>query len=253
MVTDFLSPIAIADNTVVGGVNYLLSKLSVDQDMIDEAVSKKNLMLEASGKDKMNEDEKEKFIEKYKQDHEYQLFNDEKKSYGTIGIGYDTYKELIDNMNTAYTGKYIQDYMGNKSERFLLPKDQDNIKNAVLFEAMFALGILPRDVKTVTNNIIKLSKKNSLTENQFEKYKAVEKESGKPVTDWKLELTKSKSELETTLDEIKWVEKHGGLTQQQGKEYIKLSAVVDEVSYKELQKIQSGVTADQIINSYSKK
>ena len=253
MVTDFLSPIAIADNTVVGGVNYLLSKLSVDQDMIDEAVSKKNLMLEASGKDKMNEDEKEKFIEKYKQDHEYQLFNDEKKSYGTIGIGYDTYKELIDNMNTAYTGKYIQDYMGNKSERFLLPKDQDNIKNAVLFEAMFALGILPRDVKTVTNNIIKLSKKNSLTENQYEKYKAVEKESGKPVTDWKLELTKSKSELETTLDEIKWVEKHGGLTQQQGKEYIKLSAVVDEVSYKELQKIQSGVTADQIINSYSKK
>ena len=118
---------------------------------------------------------------------------------------------------------------------------------------MFALGILPRDVNTVTNNIIKLSKKNSLTENQFEKYKAVEKESGKPVTDWKLELTKSKSELETTLDEIKWVEKHGGLTQQQGKEYIKLSAVVDEVSYKELQKIQSGVTADQIINSYSKK
>jgi uncharacterized protein (DUF2249 family) len=253
MVTDFLSPIAIADNTVVGGVNYLLSKLSVDQDMIDEAVSKKNLMLEASDKDKMNDKEKQDFIEKYKQDHEYQLFNDEQKSYGTIGIGYDTYKELINNMNTAYTGKYTQDYMGNKSERFLLPKDQDNIKNAVIFEALFALGIVPRDVNTITNNIIKLSKKNSLTENQYEKYKAVEKESGKPVTDWKLELTKSKSELETTLDEIKWVEKHGGLTQEQGKEYIKLSAVVDEVSYKELQKIQSGVTADQIINAYSKK
>jgi len=253
MVTDFLSPIAIADHAVVGGANYLLSQLSVDQDMIDEAVSKKNLMLKASGKEKMNDKEKQNFIEKYKEDHEYQLFNDEKKSYGTIGIGIDTYKELIDNMNTAYTGQYTDDYMGKKSERFLLPKDQDNIKNAVIFEALFALGIVPRDVNTVTNNIIKLSKKNSLTENQYEKYKAVGKETGSKVTGWKMDLTKSKSKLETTVSEIEWIEKNGGLTEKQGKEYVKLSAVFDEVLYRDLQKIQSGKTADQIINSYSKK
>ena len=210
-------------------------------------------MLEASGKDKMNEDEKEKFIEKYKEDHEYQLYNDEFKTLGTVGVAFDIYNEIIENSITANTGKYTQDYMGNKSERYLLPKDQEMIKKANILQWIYGLGILPRDANTLAKNVIKLSKKNSLTENQYEKYKAVEKESGKPVTDWKLELTKSKSELETTLDEIKWVEKHGGLTQQQGKEYIKLSAVVDEVSYKELQKIQSGVTADQIINSYSKK
>jgi len=253
MVTDFLSPIPIADNTVVGGANLLLSQLSVDQDMIDEAVSKKNLMLKASGKEKMNDEEKQKFIKKFKKDQEYQLFNDEKKSYGTIGIGYDTYKELIDNMNTAYTGQYTQDYMGNESERFLLPKDQDNIKNAVIFEALFALGIVPRDVNTVTKNIIKLSKKNSLTENQYEKYKAVGKETGSKVTGWKMDLTKSKSKLETTVSEIEWIEKHGGLTEEQGKEYVKLSSAFDEVSYRDLQRIQSGKTADQIINSYSKK
>ena len=253
MATDFLSPIAIADNTVVGGVNYLLSQLSVDQDMIDEAVSKKNLMLEVSGKEKMNDKEKQSFIEKYKQDREYQLFNDEKKSYGTIGIGYDTYKELIDNMNTAYTGKYTQDYMGNESERYLLPKDQDNIKNAVIFETLFALGIVPRDVNTVTKNIIKLSKKNSITETQYEKYKAVGKETGTKVTGWKMDLSKSKSKLETTVSEIEWIEKHGGLNEKQGKEYVKLSAAFDEVSYRDLQRIQSGKTADQIINSYSKK
>lgn len=253
MVTDFLSPIAIADHAVVGGANYLLSQLSVDQDMIDEAVSKKNLMLEVLGKDKMDEDQKEKFIKKFKKDHEYQLFNDEKKSYGTIGIGADTYKELIDNMNTAYTGKYTQDYMGNESERFLLPKDQDNIKNAVIFETLFALGILPRDVNTISKNIIKLSKKNSITETQYEKYKAVGKETGAKVTGWKMDLTKSKSKLETTVSEIEWIEKHGGLNEKQGKEYVKLSKAVDEVSYRELQKIQSGKTADQIINAYSKK
>jgi len=253
MVTDFLSPIPIADHAVVGGANYLLSQLSVDQDMIDEAVSKKNLMLEVSGKEKMNDKEKQNFIEKYKQDREYQLFNDEKKSYGTIGIGYDTYKELMGNINTAYTGKYTQDYMGNKSERYLLPKDKDNIKNAVIFEALFALGIVPRDVNTVTNNIIKLSKKNSLTEKQYEKYEAVGKETGTKVTGWKMDLTKSKSKLETTVSEIEWIEEHGGLTEKQGKEYVKLSKAVDEVSYRELQKIQSGKTADQIINAYSKK
>jgi hypothetical protein len=253
MVTDFLSPIPIADNTVVGGANYLLSQLSVDQDMIDEAVSKKNLMLEVSGKEKMNDKEKQNFIEKYKQDREYQLFNDEKKSYGTIGIGYDTYKELMGNINTAYTGKYTQDYMGNESERFLLPKDQDNIKNAVIFETLFALGIVPRDVNTISKNIIKLSKKNSLTEKQYEKYEAVGKETGTKVTGWKMDLTKSKSKLETTVSEIEWIEEHGGLTEKQGKEYVKLSKAVDEVSYRELQKIQSGKTADQIINAYSKK
>jgi hypothetical protein len=250
IVTDFLSPIPIADNTVVGGANLLLSQLSVDQDMIDEAVSKKNLMLKASGKEKMNDEEKQNFIEKYKEDHEYQLFNDEKKSYGTIGIGYDTYNELIDNMNTAYTGQYTDDYMGKKSERFLLPKDQDNIKNAVIFEALFALGIVPRDVNTVTNNIIKLSKNNSLTENQFEKYKAVGKETGGKVTGWKMDLVKSKSKTESTLEELEWIKGYGGLTEKQGQEYIKLSKLVDEVSYMQLMDLQSGMTADKIIKSY---
>ena len=250
MVTDFLSPIAIADHAVVGGANYLLSQLSVDQDMIDEAVSKKNLMLEVLGKDKMDEDQKEKFIKKFKKDHEYQLFNDEKKSYGTIGIGGDTYKELIDNMNTAYTGKYTQDYMGNESERFLLPKDQDNIKNAVIFETLFALGILPRDVNTISKNIIKLSKKNSLTETQYEKYKAVGKETGGKVTGWKMDLVKSKSKTESTLEELEWIKEYGGLTEKQGQEYIKLSKLVDEVSYMQLMDLQSGMTADKIIKSY---
>ena len=251
MVTDFLSPIAIADHAVVGGANYLLSQLSVDQDMIDEAVSKKNIMLKASGKEKMNDKEKQNFIEKYKEDHEYQLFNDEKKSYGTIGIGGDTYKELIDNMNTAYTGKYTQDYMGNESERFLLPKDQDNIKNAVIFETLFALGILPRDVNTVTNNIIKLSKKNSLTENQFEKYKAVGKETGGKVTGWKMDLVESKSKTESTLEELDWIKGYGGLTEKQGQEYVKLKKlIVGHVSYTQLMDLQSGMTADKIIKSY---
>jgi hypothetical protein len=251
MVTDFLSPIPIADNTVVGGANLLLSQLSVDQDMIDEAVSKKNLMLKASGKEKMNDKEKQNFIEKYKEDHEYQLFNDEKKSYGTIGIGYDTYKELMGNMNTAYTGQYTDDYMGKKSERFLLPKDQENIKNAVIFEALFALGIVPRDVNTVTNNIIKLSKKNSLTENQFEKYKAVGKETGGKVTGWKMDLVESKSKTESTLEELDWIKGYGGLTEKQGQEYVKLKKlIVGHVSYTQLMDLQSGMTADKIIKSY---
>ena len=159
----------------------------------------------------------------------------------------------MDNAKTAYTGQYTQDYMGNESERFLLPKDQDNIKNAVIFETLFALGILPRDVNTVTKNIIKLSKKNSLTETQYEKYKAVGKETGAKMTGWKMDLTRSKSKLETTVSEIEWIEKHGGLNEKQGKEYVKLSAAFDEVSYRDLQRIQSGKTADQIINSYSKK
>jgi hypothetical protein len=253
MVTDFLSPIPIADNTVVGGANYLLSQLSVDQDMIDEAVSKKNLMLEVSGKEKMNDKEKQNFIEKYKQDREYQLFNDEKKSYGTIGIGYDTYKELMGNINTAYTGKYTQDYMGNESERFLLPKDQDNIKNAVIFETLFALGILPRDVNTISKNIIKLSKKNSLTETQYEKYKAVGKETGGKVTGWKMDLVKSKSKTESTLEELEWIKEYGGLTEKQGQEYVKLSKVIGKISYMKLIDLQSGKTADQIIKYYSKK
>jgi predicted transposase YbfD/YdcC len=252
MITDFLSPAPILDNLVVGGANALLRQ-SEDKEMIDDAVSKKNLMLEVLGKDKMDEDQKEKFIKKFKKDHEYQLFNDEKKSLGTIGIGIDLYTEIMDNAKTAYTGQYTQDYMGNESERFLLPKDQDNIKNAVIFETLFALGIVPRDVNTVTKNIIKLSKKNSLTETQYEKYKAVGKETGAKVTGWKMDLTKSKSKLETTVSEIEWIEKHGGLNEKQGKEYVKLSAAFDEVSYRDLQRIQSGKTADQIINSYSKK
>jgi hypothetical protein len=249
LITDFLSPAPVADHLVVGVANALLSQLE-DKEMIDDAVDKKNLMLEVLGKEKMDDNKKEKFIKKFKKDHEYQLFNDEKKSYGTIGIGADLYYEVMDNAKTAYTGKYTQDYMGNESERFLLPKDQENIQNAVIFETLFALGILPRDVNTISKNIIKLSKKNSLTENQFEKYKAIEKETGGKVTGWKMDLVNSTSKIETTLEELKWIKEYGGLTEKQGKEYIKLSKLVDEVSYTELMDLQSGKTADQIIKSY---
>jgi hypothetical protein len=249
MITDFFSPAPILDHLVVGGANALLSQLE-DKEMINDAVDKKNMMLEVLGKDKMDEDQKEKFIKKFKKDHEYQLFNDEKKSYGTIGIGTDLYYEVIDNAKTAYTGKYTQDYMGNESERYLLPKDRENIQNAVIFETLFALGILPRDVNTVTKNIIKLSKKNSLTETQYEKYKAIGKETGGKVTGWKMDLAKSKSKTESTLEELEWIKEYGGLTEKQGQEYVKLSKLVDEVSYMQLMDLQSGKTADKIIKSY---
>ena len=253
LITDFLSPVPPADQFVVGAANYLLRQLPLDKEMLDDAIDKKNLMLEVLGKDKMDEDQKEKFIKKYKEDHEYQLRNDEFKTWGTIGIGYDVYSEIIDNSITASTGQYTQDYMGNKSQRFLLPKDQENIGKANIVEWLYGVGLLPRDLSTLAKNVIKLSKKNSLTENQYEKYKAVGKETGAKVTGWKMDLTKSKSKLETTVSEIEWIEKHGGLNEKQGKEYVKLSKAVDEVSYRELQKIQSGKTADQIINAYSKK
>ena len=250
LITDFLSPAPVLDNLVVGGANALLRQ-SEDKEMIDDAVDKKNLMLNISGKEKMDDDEKEKFIKKFKKDHEYQLFNDEQKSWGTIGIGIDLYTEIMDNAKTAYTGKYTQDYMGNESERFLLPKDQDNIKNAVIFETLFALGILPRDVNTISKNIIKLSKKNSLTENQFEKYKAVGKETGGKVTGWKMDLVESKSKTESTLEELEWIKGYGGLTEKQGQEYVKLKKlIVGHVSYTQLMDLKSGMTADKIIKSY---
>lgn len=253
LITDFLSPVPPADQFVVGAANYLLRQLPLDKEMLDDAIDKKNLMLEVLGKDKMDEDQKEKFIKKYKEDHEYQLRNDEFKTWGTIGIGYDVYSEIIDNSITASTGQYTQDYMGNKSQRFLLQKDQENIGKANIVEWLYGVGLLPRDLSTLAKNVIKLSKKNSLTEKQYEKYEAVGKETGGKVTGWKMDLSKSKSKLETTVSEIEWIEKHGGLNEKQGKEYVKLSAAFDEVSYRDLQRIQSGKTADQIINSYSKK
>jgi hypothetical protein len=250
MVTDFLSPVPPADQFVVGTANYLLRQLPLDKEMLNDAIDKKNLMLKISGKEKMNDEEKQNFIEKYKEDHEYQLFNDEFKTWGTIGIGYDVYSEIIDNSITANTGQYTQDYMGNKSERFLLPKDQENIGKANIVEWLYGVGVLPRDFSTLAKNVIKLSKKNSLTETQYEKYKAVGKETGGKVTGWKMDLVKSKSKTESTLEELEWIKGYGGLTEKQGQEYIKLSKLVDEVSYMQLMDLQSGMTADKIIKSY---
>jgi len=250
LVTDFLSPIPLADYPTVGVANYLLRQLPLDKEMLDDAIDKKNLMLEVSGKDKMNNDEKQDFIEKFKKDHEYQLFNDEFKTLGTVGVAFDIYNEIIDNSITANTGQYTQDYMGNKSQRYLLPKDQEMIKKANTLQWVYALGILPRDANTLAKNVIKLSKKNSLTETQYEKYKAIGKETGGKVTGWKMDLAKSKSKKETTLEELEWIKEYGGLTEKQGQEYVKLSKLVDEVSYMQLMDLQSGMTADKIMKSY---
>ena len=66
LITDFLSPVPPADQFVVGTANYLLRQLPLDKEMLDDAIDKKNLMLKISGKEKMNDEEKQNLLKNTK-------------------------------------------------------------------------------------------------------------------------------------------------------------------------------------------
>jgi hypothetical protein len=163
------------------------------------------------------------------------------------GIALDTYNELFDVSELATTGEFTDEYQGRETTKKLLESDREKVKYAVPFMIAYSTGLLPKDVGTISKNYINRIKKKAVTEKQYERYDNVQKELGRNLKSWEIDIVKNKKETETAVDEIKFIENNGGLTERQGREYLKLMKAIGEPSVSDIVKIKNGQTADQLL------
>jgi hypothetical protein len=249
IVNDIFSPIPMTDGITTWGLNQALAQYPwMTNKEIKDAIESRNKVLELKGESNMTEAEEKEFIAKIKEEATYQVFEDEfDRSYGMIGIAGSTYQELGEIGNLATTGEFTDEYQGRETTKKLLESDREKVKYAVPFMIAYSTGLLPKDVGSIGRNYVNRIKKKAITEKQFERYDAVQKDLGRNLKSWEVELVKAKKESETAVDEVKFIERNGGLTERQGREYLKLMKAIGEPSVSDIVRIKEGQTADQIL------
>jgi hypothetical protein len=247
---DIVSPFpGMTDKYVTWGLNEALSYYPwMDNKEVKDAVKERNRILELKGEDPMDAKTEAEFIKNVKDEATYQLFEDENdRSGGMYGIASATYNELFDISKLSITGEFIDDYQGRETTKRLLESDREKVKYAVPFMIAYSTGLLPKDVGTISNNYIKRIKKQAVTEKQYDRYDAVQKDLGRNLKSWEIQLVKDKKESETAISEIEFIERNGGLTERQGREYLKIMKAIGEPTVSDIVKIKEGQTADQIL------
>jgi bacterioferritin (cytochrome b1) len=249
IVNDIFSPIPMTDGITTWGLNQALAQYPwMTNKEIKDAVESRNKVLELKGEPNMTEAEEKEFIDRIKEEATYQVFEDDfDRRYGMIGIVGSTYQELGEMSKLATTGEFTDEYQGRETTKVLLDSDREKVKYAVPFMIAYSTGLLPKDVGSIGRNYVNRIKKKAITEKQFERYDAVQKDLGRNLKSWEIELVKAKKESETAVDEVKFIERNGGLTESQGREYLKLMKAVGEPNVSDIVKIKAGQTADQIL------
>ena len=249
IVNDIISPIPMTDGLVTWGLNQSLAQYPwMDDKEIKDAVNSRNKALELKGEDPMDDKAKAEFIAKIKEEAVYQVFEDDfDRSYGMIGIVGSTYQELGEMGKLATTGEFTDEYQGRETTKLLLESDRKKVAYAVPFMIAYSTGLLPKDIGSISRNYVNRIKKKAITEKQYERFEGVKKDLGRNLESWEIQLVKDKKESETAIDEIKFIERNGGLTERQGREYLKLMKAIGEPTVSDLTKIKNGQTADQIL------
>jgi hypothetical protein len=248
---DLISPIPLADGLTTAGLNSLLGQLEyLNEKEIKDAVNEKNRILEIKGKDPMSKDQEKEFIENLKEEAKYQVFSegaDKAGNWGMLNIAYDTYKETYDMIKLSDTGEFMDDYQGRETLKKLLPAQRESTYWDSKIMIAFSLGILPKDVATVVKKRVSKIKKKAVTEKQYERFDEVQKELGRDLKSWEIDMVKDKKEVGTAVDELNFVKRNGGLTESQGREYVKLVKLIGSPTVSDLERIKRGDKADQIL------
>jgi len=249
IVNDIVSPLPMTDFISTWALNKALAQYPWMSDKeIKDAVESRNKVLELKGEPAMTESEEKEFIDNIKKEATYQVFEDDfDRSYGMIGIAGSTYQELAEISNLATTGKFMDEYEGRETPKVLLEADRKKVGYAVPFLIAYSTGVLPKDIGSISKNYVKGIKKKAVTEKQYDRYETVKKDLGRNLKSWEIQLVKDKKESETAISEIEFIERNGGLTERQGREYLKVMKAIGEPSISDIVKIKEGQTADQIL------
>jgi hypothetical protein len=118
----------------------------------------------------------------------------------------------------------------------------------ILPMVLFSTGVAPKDLGTFARKVINIAKKTSISETKNKNIGLLKEELGRKPNEWEKDLVMNTDKRLTGLvDAIKFAERFGGLTPEQGAEYVKLIEKTGDYDYLNLKRIQDGETADQIL------
>jgi len=252
MINDMFSPIQMTDRYVTMSTDYLLSLTTGDTEAeLDELVKQENEIRSLKDQDPMTERQEEKFRQETKNKSLYQVGSkyDDNYGLGMISIASDLYKKIYDDYSLATTGEFEDDYKGNITIKRIRPVEQDLMKNTLYFSTLFAMGILPKESDQMVTKVVSMIKKNAMSESEYEKYEDFKKEFKREPSPFEMGMIKSDKKYDYISKDIDWVNRGGGLTLDQGREYVKLLNIMGEVNSSTLLEIKAGKTADQISKS----
>ena len=246
-IKDVLSPIPLTDGITLEAFNFIADELQdmmISDQEIKNAVDEENKIREEMGEDPMNEKQSQKFKEEFIDNRKYKFekFKDESLfNLGTVTIALDKSKELWDMIKLAKTGKFTEESFGTEKTKYINKEDQKMMSYLSALKFASLSGALPVEANNLAMYSTKYIKKNSITENQFDKSQEVKKELGvKNLSEYQMALVKSKKKTEGILEEINWIENNGGFkNKKQEQAYIKMIQGNEEVTNSDLSRIQS--------------
>ena len=252
LVSDVISPFPLFDDAVVFGFDELMSNFPMisDED-IKKAIQDQNDARALKGQEPMDAEQEANLIQSLKDKNTYKVtFQKESlgRQYGVPGIAFDTYTELAEMAQLAYTGEFEDDMGFGPKKKYISKKDQELVKWSLIPMVLYSTGLVPKDAGVVARKVVNTVKKRSISETKFNNTNELKKELGRKPKDWEESLVMNTTKKVPTLVEaIKFAERFGGLTESQGKEYAKLIEITGDYGYLDLKRIQDGETADQIL------
>lgn len=252
LVSDVISPFPLFDDAVVFGFDELMSNFPmISKEDIDKAIQDQNDARALKGDEPMNAEQEANLIKNLKDKNTYKVtFQKESlgRQYGVPGIAFDTYTELAEMAQLAYTGEFEDDMGFGPKKKYISKKDQELVKWTLLPMVLYSTGLVPKDAGVVSRKVVATVKKRSISETKFKNTSELKTELGRKPKEWEESLVMNTTKkVPTIVEAIKFAERFGGLTESQGKEYAKLIEVTGDYGYLDLKRIQEGETADQIL------
>ena len=254
VIKDILSPFpAGGDMAVDAGINELIDMFDInlaDEDDVQKAVDAENEIRLLNRENPMSKKEISELRKSIMEQGEIKVWEDEAflKDLGVLTIGPNTVRDLNDAYNFYKDGYYVDDRSGKEKKRYILDRDKEDLGFVVFGKFMTAIGLAPKDVGDIARYGLKEFKKETISEEKYEKYTEIKKEIKREPTDGELYLIlNSGQDVKNVVKDIEILKKHfGGLTEKEAKEYLKLKDYKLSPSKFKIEEIKKGKTAEQI-------
>ena len=261
VIKDILSPFpAGGDMAVDAGINYLIDMFDInlaDEDDVQKAVDAENEIRLLNREDPMSKKEISELRKSIMEQGDIKVWEDEAflKDLGVLTIGPNTVRDLDDAYNFYKDGYYVDDSGKKEKKRYILDRDKEDLGFVVFGKLLTAIGLAPKDIGDISRYGLKEFKKETISEEKYEKYTEIKKEIKREPTDGELYLIlNSGKSNENIVEDINLFKKYfEGITEKEAKEFVDLKTYNLTEEKLIIQDIKSGMTALEIKKAQKKR
>ena len=253
VVTDVFSLAPSVNSKTIQAFNYLASTQGFfKNNEVDKLVADENKKRKEDRKPDMGEAEEEEFRRLAMEEMVFAIeeYSAKDDGLGIFGIALDKGGDLVDLVKKRALGKYmdVNPVTGDKSTKYLVEKDQENMTTPLLIQSLHMLRLLPQEISQYSGYLDRKISQNALSPKQFDRYNEMKKKMNIDTDkQYVMDIVKSTANIDKSLYVLKYIEDKGGFTD---KEYAEYSVLKKEYGAKALgfiEELKSGKTAKQIM------